>query len=119
MTKRCTAMSFLALGLIFSAPWGTTPPRADDKSATAAIGAKAPDRGSLRDLRGNRRSLYSFKDNRAIVLAFLGADCPLSNLYVPRLLELEKKYRAKGAQFLAVYANEHEDLDRVALHTHD
>jgi hypothetical protein len=118
MTKHRTSMTFLALGLIFGIPWGTTPPRADDKPA-AAVGAKASDRGSLRDLRGNRRSLYSFKDNRALVLAFLGADCPLSNLYVPRLLELEKKYRAKGVQFLAVYANEHEDLDQVAVHTCD
>ncbi|HEY7310682.1 MAG TPA: redoxin family protein [Gemmataceae bacterium] len=120
MTTRRTLMSFLTLGLILGLPCGMASLHADDKPVSAiAVGAKAPDRGSLRDLRGNRRALYSFKDNRALVLVFLGADCPISNLYVPRLLELEKKYRGKDVQFLAIYANEREDLDRVALHTYD
>ena len=109
-------MLAVALGI---AVWAS-PLLADDKPVSATtIGVKAPDRGSLRDLRGNRRALYSFKDNRALVLVFLGADCPISNLYVPGLIALEKKYRGKGAQFLAVYANEHEDLDQVAMHTSD
>ena len=53
------------------------------------------------------------------MLTFLGADCPISNLYLPGLLALEKKYRPKGVQFLAVYANEQEDLDQVAAHAYD
>jgi peroxiredoxin len=120
MTKRCTLTNFVAFGLLFVFSWGAVPLRGDDKPVSAiAVGDKTPDLGSLRDLRGNRRSLHSFKDNRALVLAFLGADCPISNLYAPRLLELEKNYRSKQVQFIAVYANEHEDLDRVAMHTYD
>ena len=120
MNTCCTRMSFLTLAMLFGIFGGTIPLRGDDKPMSAtAIGAKVPDRSSLRDLRGNRRSLYGFKDNRALILVFLGSDCPISNLYVPRLLELEKKYRSKQVQFLAIYAHEHEDLDRVATHAYD
>lgn len=116
MRKHRTGTSVLALALVLGvAP--TTPVFGEGKPA--AVGERAPEKSSLRDLRGNRRSLYSFKDNRALVLAFLGADCPLCNLYVPTLLELEKKYRGKDVQFLAIYAHEHEDLDRIAMHASD
>ncbi len=85
----------------------------------AAIGAKVPDIGGLRDLRGNGRTLHGFKGHKAVVIVFLGTDCPVSNLYVPSLLELEKKYRDKNVQFLGVYANESEDLDQIGIHSHD
>jgi thiol-disulfide isomerase/thioredoxin/mono/diheme cytochrome c family protein len=120
MTKLCTWMNFLTAAGILSILGTTAAARGDDKPVSAlAIGAKTPDKSSLRDLHGNRRPLYGFKDHRALVLAFLGTDCPISNLYLPGLIEWEKKYRSKGVQFLAVYANEHEDLDRVAMHSRD
>ena len=53
------------------------------------------------------------------MLAFVGADCPVSNLYLPRLIELEKKYRAQQVQFLAIYPNEGEDLEQAAAHARD
>src|SRR5215470_7041174 len=85
----------------------------------AATGQTIPDIGGLRDLRGNGRTLHSFKDHKAVVIAFLGTECPISNLYVPSLLELEKKYRDKNVQFLAVYPNESENLDQISMHTSD
>jgi peroxiredoxin len=84
-----------------------------------AIGDKVPDGSSLRDRHGNRRSLSGFAGHKALVLVFLGADCPLSNLYAAGLVEMEKRYRPRGVQFLAVYPNEHEDLDQVAAHAFD
>jgi peroxiredoxin len=104
-----------ALILILSLGWHA----AADDPAGLTLGAKALNTSSLRDLRGNRRSLHDFKGHQAVVLAFLGTECPIANLYTPRLLELEKTYRAKQVQFLAVYANEHEDLDKVAMHAAD
>ncbi len=106
---------FLAFALLLSV---ALPAPADD-AKQAAIGDKAPNSGSLRDLRGNRRALHDFKGHKAIVLAFVGADCPISNLYLPGLVALDKKYRDKGAQFLAVYPNETEDFDQVAGHAYD
>src|SRR5262249_14513373 len=39
--------------------------------------------------------------------------------YLPELVELEKKYRSKGVQFLAVYPNHSDDLDAIAGHAYD
>jgi thiol-disulfide isomerase/thioredoxin/mono/diheme cytochrome c family protein len=83
------------------------------------VGAKVAPGSMLRDLHGNRRSLHDFKNFKAVVLVFLGSECPISNLYVPRLLELEKKYRSQKVQFIAVYPNDREDLDQVAVHSYD
>jgi peroxiredoxin len=90
-----------------------------DKPAATALGAKVANSNSLRDVRGNKRALHDFKDNKAVVLAFLGADCPVSNLYLPELVELEKKYRSKGVLFLAVYPNHADDMDAIASHAYD
>jgi hypothetical protein len=84
-----------------------------------ALGAKVPNSNSLRDLRGGKRPLDGFAGNKAVVLCFLGADCPVSNLYIPGLVELEKKFRGQKVQFVAVYANEPEDFDTVAGHAAD
>jgi peroxiredoxin len=92
---------------------------AEEATKAIALGARAPNSHSLRDLRGNRRALHDFKGHAAIVLAFVGAECPVSNLYLPGLIELEKKYRSKKVQFVAVYANEPDDLDKIAAHTSD
>jgi thiol-disulfide isomerase/thioredoxin len=92
---------------------------ADRSSNGPAIDVDLRQVGSLRDVRGSRRTLLDFKNNRAVVLAFLGSECPLANLYVPRLIKFEKQYRSKGVQFVAVYSNEHESLDEIAAHAFD
>src|SRR5205807_1811285 len=92
---------------------------AEEKAKPVAIGAKLSRGGVLRDLRGNRRAVHDFKGHRALVLAFVGCDCPVSNLYLPELLAREKDYRKKQVQVLAVYPNEAEDLDQIATHSAD
>jgi thiol-disulfide isomerase/thioredoxin len=92
---------------------------AADPTKKIGLGDKVANTNSLRDLRGNRRSLHDFKNYSAIVITFLGTECPVSNLYLPGLLAVEKKYRGKKVQFLAVYPNEREDLDAVAIHSYD
>ena len=115
MFKPATVRSFLAFLLVASSGLSA---RAGELKTTA-VGEKVPKSNSLRDLRGNSRALDAFKSSKAIVLVFLGTDCPVSKLYVPHLLELEKKYRSKKVQFLAVYPNEREDLDQLAASAHD
>ena len=106
--------------LIYAIDTGdNTAPATRKQPKIEGIDAKVANSSSLRDVRGNRRPLHDFKDNKAIVLVFLGAECPVSNLYLPELIELEKKYRDKSVQFLAVYPNQPEDLDAVAAHAHD
>jgi mono/diheme cytochrome c family protein len=92
---------------------------AADEPPVVALGARVKSSNSLRDLRGSARPLTSFKGQRALVLAFLGSECPISNLYLPALLDLEKKHRAAKVQFLAIYPNAGDDLDRAAAHAYD
>ncbi len=116
MTRPGTLSLFLILGIAWHS---CLPIHAAEEVKAAAIGDKVPNSSSLRDLRGNRRSLQGFTGHKALVLVFLGADCPVANLYVPRLLELEKQYRPKQVQFLAIYPNENEDFDLLAGHASD
>lgn len=117
---RCIGRIFL---LIMIAGWFASDRHASaqpaQSSTAKSIGDKVTNTNSLRDVRGNRRSLQDYKNQKAIVLVFLGTDCPVSNLYVPSLIEMEKKFRGKQVQFLGVYANENNDLDQVAAHAAD
>ncbi len=79
---------------------------------------RCPAATSLRDVRGNRRT-GDLKGSKALVVAFLASDCPISNLYLPELIDLEKKYRSQGVQFVGVYPNDADDLDRIASHAYD
>lgn len=68
------------------------------------IGTKVQD-FKLRDFRGAERSLGEFADQKAIVIAFLGTECPLAKLYGPRLAELADKYQGKKVAFIGVNSN--------------
>ena len=90
-----------------------------------AAAAEAPiDRGvggrvanfSLEDTAGKAVALYGFRGSRAVVLVFLGTDCPVGNLYVPRLVELNHAYKDKGVVFLGVNSNAGETAEKVAEH---
>src|SRR5262245_29760421 len=120
MTRRGLPGGLLLLGFLLGVGWeGTSLPVLAKESTATVIGAKVPNSNSLRDLRGNRRPLHGFSGHRAVVVTFLGTECPISNLYLPGLIELEKRYRSKQVQFLAVYPNENEDLEKVAAHAYD
>ena len=79
-------MVSIAMGSVMWARTGQDQPpssKKETKSMATPIGGQVPNSNSLRDVHGNRRSLHSFKNNKAIVLVFLGTECPVSNLYAP------------------------------------
>jgi thiol-disulfide isomerase/thioredoxin len=57
---------------------------------------------TFKDIHYLPRSLDDFSDKKAFVLVFTTTSCPIVQQYWPALKELEKDYRAKGVQFLAV-----------------
>ncbi len=61
-------------------------------------------------------SLGDFKAKKAVVVAFIGTECPITNAYMPRLAELAKAYADKGVQFLAVNSNCNDAPPRIAGH---
>jgi peroxiredoxin/mono/diheme cytochrome c family protein len=70
-------------------------------SAEVAIGDKIPNL-SFKDSHYVARSLDDFKGRKAFVFVFVVRGCPLVPKYLPTLDRLEKQYRARGVQFLAI-----------------
>jgi peroxiredoxin len=104
-----------AVGLLVVTAWTVPLAAAESSPLARGVGRQVSD-FTLKDLSGNPVRLYSFRGKKAVVLAFLGIDCPVANLYAPRLAELDKAYRDKGVVFLAVNSNAHETADQVAEH---
>lgn len=78
---------------------------------------KKIDNFTLTDARTQKSvSLADFKDRKAIVVIFMGTECPINNNYAPRLAEFHKEYAAKGVQFLGINANMQDTPDRIAAH---
>jgi len=82
-------------------------PRAGTK--VPAIGSTV-DAFSARDIFGKELSLADLGRDKIVVLAFLGSECPLVKAYVPRLIELEGKYKSKGVAFLGVCPNRQDSI---------
>ena len=68
-----------------------------------------------RDFRGKEVALADFADSKAVVIAFLGTECPLAKLYGPRLVELQKEFADQGVAFIGVDANR-QDLGTEVAH---
>jgi peroxiredoxin len=65
------------------------------------------------------RSLKQYTDKKAIVIVFVGTECPIANLYFPTLAEMHRAYSDKGVQFLAVNSNDQDGAAEVAAHARE
>jgi peroxiredoxin len=68
----------------------------------------------LRDYRGAWHSLDDFRKSKLVVVAFLGAECPLSTRYAARLADLAKEFGPKGVAFVGVNANRQDSITQLA-----
>jgi peroxiredoxin/mono/diheme cytochrome c family protein len=89
--------------------------RPDEPPAAGKPGKQVTD-FTLTDTTGRAWSLDGLKDRKAVVVVFVGTECPISNAYLPRLAELSRDYEPKGVQLLAVNANRQDSPERVAEH---
>jgi peroxiredoxin/mono/diheme cytochrome c family protein len=72
---------------------------------------------NLKDPRDQKTvALADLKDKKAIVVVFLGTECPVSNLFLPVLAKLHEEYSSKGVAFIGINANRQDTLERVAEH---
>jgi len=62
---------------------------------------------------------FTQKDSRGIVLVFLGTECPVARLYLPRLKELYEEYRQHRVHFLGIYSDVGVNAFTMATHAHD
>ncbi len=109
----CGLSGFLALMVLAVGKLGAAEALID-----RGVGRRFPD-FTLKDaVSGKRVTLYEdYSGKRALIMVFLGTDCPLGNLYAPRLAEMSKEYAAQGVAFLGINANAHETAAQVAEHT--
>src|SRR5438046_2762522 len=71
---------------------------------------------SLRDTKGKLRSAAEWKDAKAVVLLFLGTECPVSNGYAPEYARLEKNFAPKGVRFYGIHADPEVTGEAAAKH---
>ena len=82
---------------------------------TSRIGTKIAD-FSLKNQFGKEYSLTDVKDADVVVVAFLGAECPLAKLYGPRLAELAKQHGGAKVAFLAIDSNQQDSIEEIAAY---
>ncbi len=56
---------------------------------------------------------------RAVVLVFVGTDCPISNRYAPDVRRLYDRFSASGIAFVTVYPNPAETTETIRQHLRD
>lgn len=71
---------------------------------------------TLKDTQGKAVSLSSLKDKKSVVVVFVGAQCPINNLYQPRLVQLSKEFAPQGVAFLAINSNWQDSAKAIAEH---
>jgi peroxiredoxin len=73
---------------------------------------------TLADVRtGVPVTLNNFRPRyKAIVITFTGINCPIGNLYLPRLADLARAYERRGVAILAINSNSHETREEIAEH---
>ena len=73
----------------------------------------------LEDTDGNDVALADFKAKKAIAVVFIGTECPLVNLYIPRLAELQREFGPRGLQILAINSNSQDSPADVHKHAQE
>jgi thiol-disulfide isomerase/thioredoxin/mono/diheme cytochrome c family protein len=66
------------------------------------------------DIRSLPRTLDDFGAKKAYVLVFTNTSCPVAQRYLPTLQALDRQYRDKGVQFVAVNAAEEDTVVAMA-----
>src|SRR4051794_25802311 len=69
---------------------------------------------SFKDIRYLTRTLDDLPRSKAYVLVFTSTACPLVQRYLPALNRLEKEYRARGVQFLALNVGADDSIAALA-----
>jgi peroxiredoxin len=69
---------------------------------------------ALPDQHGKIHWLHDWRQSKLIVVVFVGVDCPLAELYAPRLVNLANELASKQVALLAIDSNEHDSAAEIA-----
>lgn len=87
---------------------------ASSHAADASPVGKKVDDFAARDFRGKENKLSDFAESKAIVIAFVGTECPLAKLYGPKLAAMAEEFKARGVAFLAIDSNQQDAVTELA-----
>ncbi len=91
-------------------------PELETSVSAGGIGQSVPNL-ILRGVEGQGTlSLREEMGESATVLVFTGVDCPLGDLYMPRLNRLAREYQGLGVAFLGINSNLRDRAEEVAEH---
>jgi thiol-disulfide isomerase/thioredoxin/cytochrome c5 len=71
---------------------------------------------TLPDVRDGKPFASEFGKHPATVIAFLGTECPLTNIYVPTLARMHERYAAAGVRVVYVNSNPQDDQAEIVRH---
>src|SRR5882757_2906769 len=71
---------------------------------------------SLTDSEGKTHTRKEWQQSKAVVLIFIGADCPISNGYAPEINRIYSAYASKEVTFYIVHSDP--DMTRVDAAKH-
>ncbi len=70
----------------------------------------------LPNVYGKEVALADFSEQQAVVVAFLGTECPLAKLYGQRLARLAEEYESRGVAFIGIDSNRQDSLTELAAY---
>jgi peroxiredoxin len=79
-------------------------------------GTKVPS-FTLKDVEGKDHSLDEYLKAKYAVIMFIATQCPVSNAYNERMVQLQNDYASKGITFVAINSNKQESVDEVKEHS--
>jgi len=68
----------------------------------------------LQDSTGKEIALSDFPDRRVVVVLFMGTDCPLVKIYMPKLMAFAEEFAERGVAFLAIDSNLQDSRSELA-----
>ncbi len=91
---------------------------ATQAAAAESLLGKAPD-FELLDVAGKRHASGEWTEAKAVVVMFLGTECPLAKIYAGRVNQLAATYGPRGVRFVAIDANVQDTAEEIAAFVRD
>lgn len=70
----------------------------------------------LKDYNGKEHQLSDFTNSKAIVIMFIATQCPVSNDYNTRMVEIYNDYKDKDIIFIGINSNKQESISEIKEH---
>src|SRR5262249_585196 len=71
---------------------------------------------TLKNMGGKEILLADFLDKKALVIVFIGTECPVNNAYMRPLKDLCDEFAKQDVRFVAINSNSHDTPERVTEH---